>query len=534
MDVDNVLLKPEHRIIVQAVLKYEIQGLLKKLSESGVETVVLTASTEEENCWYLGSQKGTDFVSHVRLDWVRKEFLNFCANSENSYKCTEENIPQFKRNSFFRSSKRRSQKAGRIRNSCIPPESTTTHLNAENCLNEIAEHNRRLGIDFETPAKNILIPYDKFEGEVIMTRDQLVENDLKTKHSVPTYGGTLSDSERNIYVNIESLDEVGKPKAVEEEMPYNQHHLKKAEDQNDLKIFHNHDRDTGREVQSEIRFSKNINHMDHDIGISTYTTTESCHSDPQFCIGHRNDSLPVDKNDIFLDITKIGDYCIENEEASNGQKIKIKSEPEDSDLEPELELHSESTFKAVNAGNIISDHQSSIANSIEVSVQNPSNSIINNLEDLVKVHTAVSVEADRVQNMLQIPWLSRKGLVHDISHPTCYKTSRRMIRKNLGISVNSVNSDDLLCSECGKTFNQAGSMLRHKMRKHFPGSFECSVCARKFAYKSDLDKHFRTHSGEKPYPCSVCGKAFADSGNKRKHEARCKIRMKKKFSILKK
>ncbi|KAK3590893.1 hypothetical protein CHS0354_020871 [Potamilus streckersoni] len=72
----EILQVPEYRQIYKAVLKYEIQTLLQKLSDTGEESVVLTASIHDDSATQLGSIHGKDFLqSQANL---QGQFLCFC------------------------------------------------------------------------------------------------------------------------------------------------------------------------------------------------------------------------------------------------------------------------------------------------------------------------------------------------------------------------------------------------------------------------------------------------------------------------
>ncbi|KAL3884629.1 hypothetical protein ACJMK2_024756 [Sinanodonta woodiana] len=72
----EILQVPEYRQIYKAVLKYEIQTLLQKLSDTGEESVVLTVSIQDGSATQLGSTHGKDFLqSQANL---QGQFLCFC------------------------------------------------------------------------------------------------------------------------------------------------------------------------------------------------------------------------------------------------------------------------------------------------------------------------------------------------------------------------------------------------------------------------------------------------------------------------
>ncbi|XP_045189682.2 zinc finger protein 761-like [Mercenaria mercenaria] len=78
------IMEPDLTQAVRIVLKYEIQSLLSRLSETGEEYIVLTASTGEGTCGHIGSVKGEGFAKSSGLHTVKQEFLSFCTGKEKS------------------------------------------------------------------------------------------------------------------------------------------------------------------------------------------------------------------------------------------------------------------------------------------------------------------------------------------------------------------------------------------------------------------------------------------------------------------
>ncbi|KAL3885348.1 hypothetical protein ACJMK2_025419 [Sinanodonta woodiana] len=72
---DNSL---ELKKALKLVLKYEIHCLLRRLSETGEESVVITASAAEGSASHLCSKKGEDFLQIESLDVVKHNFLSYC------------------------------------------------------------------------------------------------------------------------------------------------------------------------------------------------------------------------------------------------------------------------------------------------------------------------------------------------------------------------------------------------------------------------------------------------------------------------
>ncbi len=81
------------------------------------------------------------------------------------------------------------------------------------------------------------------------------------------------------------------------------------------------------------------------------------------------------------------------------------------------------------------------------------------------------------------------------------------------------------CEECGKCFRRSTHLTSHKRfvhRGYDERPLECSTCKKRFIGKSSLKVHIRTHKGERPFSCGKCGKGFTQSGDRNRHEKRCK------------
>ncbi|KAL3885538.1 hypothetical protein ACJMK2_025590 [Sinanodonta woodiana] len=519
MDIDEILLDPANRLIIQAILKFQIQTLLKKLSETGVETLVLTASTEDKDLGYLGSEKGNNFLNHVSLEVVRKQFLHFCANTEpesNSSTSLEVDAPLPGKNFHWNSYNRCIQRHKTIQNASTHVEKISSQPCTDNCEENRTEQNRSSNAESQR-RRSLSRVIDKSDQEVI---------DECSKHKTSQAMKSERQDRVSIPVGTEGEIEIGSNLYVGH----------RQKDSNVLTSSNINDSDLEmlcetvcRNISQETEHDKSVYKPDAIYDSSVNKKRELCHSDLNFPTSQRTNFVCTEKNNSSYTVSAAGnDSKLAYEIQILEEEARIKSEPHDLDPDPNLSdlmyPNAESATQSLNCDFTMNENSECIVSMNSVSavsegrMSNTSCTGVNSINTLnncgdngYNQHTTSSTLVSDILCASEFPLNSRGDPTTKFHHIINY---RKM-------------SNDLACSECGQMFNKTPSLIRHKVRKHSPQIFECLVCAKKYGYKSDLDKHFRTHSGEKPYACSVCGRGFADSGNKNKHESKCRLHIRR-------
>ncbi|XP_063148793.1 zinc finger protein 22-like [Candoia aspera] len=74
------------------------------------------------------------------------------------------------------------------------------------------------------------------------------------------------------------------------------------------------------------------------------------------------------------------------------------------------------------------------------------------------------------------------------------------------------------CLDCGKSFSERASLVKHKRTYTGEKPHKCSDCGGNFQEMASLIKHEGTHMGKKPYECSKCWKSFRTSSQLKAHK----------------
>ncbi|XP_069499212.1 zinc finger protein 398-like [Ambystoma mexicanum] len=85
-------------------------------------------------------------------------------------------------------------------------------------------------------------------------------------------------------------------------------------------------------------------------------------------------------------------------------------------------------------------------------------------------------------------------------------------------SLSNAHQRIFTCTECDKSYDLKGKLIRHMVTHSGVRPYPCTECDKSFYQMPHLIRHQRTHSGEKPYACRFCHKRFNRKDNLHGHE----------------
>ena len=91
-----------------------------------------------------------------------------------------------------------------------------------------------------------------------------------------------------------------------------------------------------------------------------------------------------------------------------------------------------------------------------------------------------------------------------------------LVQKSDLAKVEPVSKDIFQCNECGKWFDLAHSLERHKQSHLNKDKFSCAKCDKTFLFELALRKHMTKHV--EPVKCDKCEKSFSTEDYLKEHK----------------
>ncbi|CAC5363850.1 GZF1 [Mytilus coruscus] len=105
---------------------------------------------------------------------------------------------------------------------------------------------------------------------------------------------------------------------------------------------------------------------------------------------------------------------------------------------------------------------------------------------------------------------------------TCKKSwlEKRALDRHMKIKhgEGDINTKEHLCDICGKGFETAYYVKKHKQVHDKVPQHVCDVCFKAFKFREGLHIHMKTHTGAREYLCKDCGKTFTQLYTLKRHQ----------------
>ncbi|XP_052813836.1 uncharacterized protein LOC128240890 [Mya arenaria] len=509
---------------LRTVLKWEIQHLLHRLSETGEETLLLTANTREFHVAGLGSEKGCEFLNSTNVAEIKSKFLSFCTacgdDSDDSFP-----LKYFQwascdvataRNTYLKSIKRkRNSIQGSAKRKKLAPQHRLSHqLTGRNHGHgdNAQEITRRKGIpvkcepQFESEDLNFE-QENCLENEESGVENELIYNSFREKFLKLNFPGENSYSDdqgsthRNATCRSNATCRTNATSICEGECKgLNENDVESfgiVHTSQDMKACSNND-NTAMACSSGESLSLLTNRDEHGISsLSDFMSliqTSEISDIPKTCQNTKS-LISVLKPNLHMKIKldSSGDSPV-----GKGYKTPKKKSQKKSKLRKRSKQLS--PFKS---SRVVKQESELDSNAVHVKQEFDDMDSYTNNNDEMETGTLTSQSNSSVK---QSPSKSK------------HSKSRRPVTpkslKNFNADIKDEPSSQSYVRPPGKLFKSpAVDEPSHEtalldITKLAVGRYQCPVCYLTTRDRHDLKRHLRTHSKEKPYQCVLCDRKF--------------------------